>query len=174
VLNITSAGWQVILCDPIWHMSSHSGEASCELLCSVHLYLTLNVSALWVSQNLCAHDQCQWVASSQELLISHTSDEELFCRRLVTGDKLWIYHWDPLSKLKFMQWKDVYCPTFTSMCNSAINWLWQQFFWDTDGLLMADYLHPGGWKDSCWSVLYRTNMQVTRCYEAETVTKVVT
>jgi len=123
VLNITSAGWQVILCDPIWHMSSHSGEASCELLYSVHLYLTLNVSALWVSQNLCAHDQCQWVASSQELLISYTSDEELFCRRLVTGDKLWIYHWDPLSKLKFMQWKDVYCPTFTSMCNSAINWL---------------------------------------------------
>ena len=21
--------------------------------------------------------------------------------------------------------------------------LWQQFFWDTDRLLMADYLHPG-------------------------------
>jgi len=23
--NVTSAGWQVILCDPIWHVSSHSG-----------------------------------------------------------------------------------------------------------------------------------------------------
>ena len=21
--------------------------------------------------------------------------------------------------------------------------LWKQFFWDTDGLLMTDYLHPG-------------------------------
>ena len=25
--NVTSAGWQVTLCDPIWHMSSHSTEA---------------------------------------------------------------------------------------------------------------------------------------------------
>ena len=25
--NVTSAGWQVILCDPIWHVSSRSGEA---------------------------------------------------------------------------------------------------------------------------------------------------
>ena len=26
--NVNSAGWQVILCDPIWHVSSRSGEAS--------------------------------------------------------------------------------------------------------------------------------------------------
>jgi len=25
--NVTSVGWQVTLCDPIWHVSSHSGEA---------------------------------------------------------------------------------------------------------------------------------------------------
>ena len=24
--NVTSAGWQVTLCDPIWHVSSRSGE----------------------------------------------------------------------------------------------------------------------------------------------------
>ena len=29
-------GWQVTLCDPIWHVSSCSGETSCELLYSVH------------------------------------------------------------------------------------------------------------------------------------------
>ena len=27
--NVTSAGWQVTLCDPIWHVSSRNGEASC-------------------------------------------------------------------------------------------------------------------------------------------------
>ena len=26
-VNITSAGWQVTLCDPIWHVSSSTGEA---------------------------------------------------------------------------------------------------------------------------------------------------
>ena len=24
--NVTSAGWQVTLCDPIWHVSSRSGD----------------------------------------------------------------------------------------------------------------------------------------------------
>ena len=40
----------VILCDPIWHVSSRSGEASCELLYSVYLYLTFTddvVSSCW-------------------------------------------------------------------------------------------------------------------------------
>jgi len=38
--NVTSAGWQVILCDPIWHVSSSSGEACCELLYPVTFYFT--------------------------------------------------------------------------------------------------------------------------------------
>ena len=81
----------------------------------------LHVSARWVSQNLSAHDWHWRVASSQELLGSYTSDKELFCCRLVTGDKTWIYHWAPLSKLEFMQWKEVDRPT--QICKSAINWL---------------------------------------------------
>ena len=41
--NVDSAGWQVTLCDPVWHVNSRSGEASCELLYSVYLYLYLLV-----------------------------------------------------------------------------------------------------------------------------------
>jgi len=55
---------------------------------------------------------------------SYTSDKELFCRHLVYGDKTRIYYWAALSKLEFMQWKDVDRPTFTRICKSAINyWL---------------------------------------------------
>ena len=43
--NVTSAGWQVTLCDPIWHVSSSSGEATSvsELLypCYFTCYFTL-------------------------------------------------------------------------------------------------------------------------------------
>jgi len=85
-----------------------------------------------------------WFHLKSCLLSSYTCDKELFCHRLVTGDKTWIYHWAPLSKLEFMQWKDVDRPTFTRICKSAINWLdYGKFFWDTDGLLITDYLHPG-------------------------------
>ena len=37
--NVTSAGWQVTLCDRVWHVSSRSREASWELLYSLP-YLT--------------------------------------------------------------------------------------------------------------------------------------
>ena len=36
--NVTSAGWQVTLCDPIWHVSSRSGVAT--LRTAIHLLLT--------------------------------------------------------------------------------------------------------------------------------------
>ena len=36
--NVTSAGWQVTLCDPIWRVSSRSGEAGIGLV-----YLTVSV-----------------------------------------------------------------------------------------------------------------------------------
>ena len=39
--NVTSAGWQITLCDPIWHVSSRSGEASRELLYSVYFTFLL-------------------------------------------------------------------------------------------------------------------------------------
>ena len=62
------------------------------------------------------------MASSQELLDSYTCDKELFCH-LVTGDKIWICHWAPFSKLEFMEWKEMDRPTFTRICKLAINWL---------------------------------------------------
>jgi len=41
VTNVTSAGWQVTLCDPMWHVSSLSGVAT--LLTAIHLLLTYYV-----------------------------------------------------------------------------------------------------------------------------------
>ena len=36
--NVTSAGWQVTRCDPMWHVSSHSGVAT--LRTAIHFLLT--------------------------------------------------------------------------------------------------------------------------------------
>ena len=36
--NVTSAGWQVTLCDPMWHVSSRSGVVT--LRTAIHLLLT--------------------------------------------------------------------------------------------------------------------------------------
>ena len=39
--DVTAAGWQVTLCDRIWHVSFHSTEASCKLLYFVYLLYLL-------------------------------------------------------------------------------------------------------------------------------------
>ena len=48
--NVTSAGWQVTLCDPMWHVSSRSGVATVRT--AIHLLLTylLNrkVKPIWI------------------------------------------------------------------------------------------------------------------------------
>jgi len=47
--NVTSAGWQITLCDPIWdpiwHVSSCSGEANCVTAICVYLYLLCTLVA---------------------------------------------------------------------------------------------------------------------------------
>ena len=42
--NVTSAGWQVTLCDPIWHVSSRSGDGrlACKLIYPSLLFLLLS------------------------------------------------------------------------------------------------------------------------------------
>jgi len=53
--NVTSAGCQVTLCDPIWHVNSSSGVATLvsELLCAISvllyllLYFTNYYTVLW-------------------------------------------------------------------------------------------------------------------------------
>jgi len=37
--NVTSAGWQVTLCDPMWHVSSHSGVATLRTVYTLVTYL---------------------------------------------------------------------------------------------------------------------------------------
>ena len=58
--NVSSAGWQVTPCDPIWHVSSCSDVASCELLYSVcitlqalHYYFYLTIVAWSVCLCVC-------------------------------------------------------------------------------------------------------------------------
>ena len=49
--NITSVGWQVTLCDPIWHVSSRSGVAT--LRTAIHLLLTYLLTYMVSGLSVC-------------------------------------------------------------------------------------------------------------------------
>jgi len=48
--NVTSAGWQVTLCDPMWHVSSSNGVAT--LRTAIHLLLTYLLTSVPESSTL--------------------------------------------------------------------------------------------------------------------------
>jgi hypothetical protein len=50
--------------------------------------------------------QC-WVLFSGENFGFHEIDAGTFLSRIVTGDEMWICHWDPETKWKNRQWKHV-------------------------------------------------------------------
>ena len=52
--NVTSAGWQVTLCDPMWHVSSRSGVAT--LRTAIHLLLTYLLTEVAGSVHFCYGD----------------------------------------------------------------------------------------------------------------------
>ena len=51
--NVTSAEWQVTLCDPVWKLSSSSNEASCRLLYSVYYNLLYSQGKVWGNYQTC-------------------------------------------------------------------------------------------------------------------------
>ena len=63
--NVTSDGWQVTLCDPIWHVSSRSGVAMlhCELL---YPYTSLD---LYIMQVEVVNSNCYCVKSRLKIFL---------------------------------------------------------------------------------------------------------
>jgi len=109
--NVTSVGWQVTLCDPIWHVSSRSGEACCELLYSV--YLTLPLPLLWLHALL--HNVATTVYSRQCMhVIVNLCSQHDFCRAGLSenSDTCWLCckSGSPVAKApRDALWQLIYC-----------------------------------------------------------------
>ena len=55
--KVSAAGWQVTLCDPIWHVISRSGEVISITNCYIRVYFTLLYNTLQCS--VIVLDQCE-------------------------------------------------------------------------------------------------------------------
>ena len=110
----------------------------------IHKQLHMSkVCSRWVPRKLRQHDRHQRVASCQELLDLYTSDKEKFHPCLVTGDETWIHHWDPDSKLESMQWQHVeFPPPKKFRIQPSADNIMAAIFWDSEELLLVDYLPP--------------------------------
>ena len=87
-------------------LASECGISNGSVYTIIHEHLGLiKLSARWVPRNLNMQDRQQRVESNQELLEVYNANPEDFYTRLVTGDEIWLHHWDPDTKKESMQWK---------------------------------------------------------------------
>ena len=68
--NVTSAGWQVTLCDPIWHVSYHRSEVCCQLL-----YLVTLLYLLYFTQFVTWYMHCKMYVSISTWRVFHILTE---------------------------------------------------------------------------------------------------
>jgi len=74
--NVTSAGWQVTLCDPIWHVSSRSGVGMFANCYTFYLYLYL-LHLYYLYSSVCVFSALKLVVGWQE--------GHLACKKWVVG-----------------------------------------------------------------------------------------
>ena len=81
--NVSSVGWQVTLCDPMWHVSSRSGVATLRtaihllltLPCAAHLQITLSISTTSMSKYVFPQSAaaCGWILVPTQYMVPSTS-----------------------------------------------------------------------------------------------------
>ncbi len=99
------------------------------------------VSARWVPKLLTQEQQQKRAESSLDLLQRYQNDTENFLRRIVTGDEVWVYHYDPESKQESMAWVEKGTPgPVKARTRQAAGKIVASIFWDCEGPILVEYL----------------------------------
>ena len=85
-----------------------------------------------------------WFHISRFLLSRYEDDPGDFIERVVTEDETWVHHFYPESKMQSIQWKypDSSPPKTFKRVHSARKVI-ASIFWDSQGVIMIDYLGQG-------------------------------
>ncbi|KFD51146.1 hypothetical protein M513_07910, partial [Trichuris suis] len=71
--------------------------------------------------------------------------KEDFLRRIVTGDEVWLCHYDPESEQQSRQWKHVNSPRpKRARLEPRLGKILATIFWVAEGILLIDYMEDGG------------------------------
>ena len=102
------------------------------------------VCTRWVPKLLTQIKRVNRVDCCQELLQQSEVNPDNFFDCVVTGDKSWIRHYDPLNHLEAKVWKRLgeQTPTRLRQERSAGK-IMMIIFWDNDGVLLTEYLPRG-------------------------------
>jgi len=99
------------------------------------------VCARWVPQMLTQEHKEHHLQVCQDLSNQHEAEGESFLDCIITGDKMWCYHYEPESKRQSMEWRHVNSPSkkkFKTL--PSVGKLMCTVFWDRKGVILLDFL----------------------------------
>ena len=80
----------------------------------------------------------------QEHLDHHAREGDAFLHQIVTGDKSWVYHYEPESKRQSMQWKHPSPPANKKFKTQAsAGKIMLTIFWDVNGPISVHFQEKG-------------------------------
>ena len=102
------------------------------------------VVARWVPRLLTEDQKKARVQMARQNLALYEADEDTFLARFVTMDETWVHHFDPESKRQSMEWKHPGSPTPKKpKLAASAGKIMASVFWDSEGIIMVDYLAKG-------------------------------
>ena len=73
-----------------------------------------------------------------------TMKAKKFLSRIVTGDEMWVHHYEPESKRQSMEWKHLGSPVKKKFkTQPSTGKVMLTVFWDSEGPILEDYLEKG-------------------------------
>jgi len=94
----------------------------------------------WVPRNLSHDHKRAWQAICQEHFDRHACEGDDFLHQIVTGDKSWVYHYEPESKIQSMQWNHPSSPaTKKFRTQASTGKVMLTIFWDVNGPMSVHF-----------------------------------
>ena len=88
------------------------------------------------------HKRAQQTICQEHL--NHHAHGDAFLRQTVTGDKSWVYHYEPESKRQSMQWKHPLSPANKKFKTQAsAGQVMLTIFWDVNGPILVHFQEKG-------------------------------
>ena len=108
----------------------------------LHDHLNLSkVAAVWVPKTLKPVEKEIRVQHSKEILQLFEEGEDDFLARIVTGDEVWLHHYDPESEQQSKEWKHPGSPRkVRARLEPRAGKVMATIFWDAEGILLIDYM----------------------------------
>jgi histone-lysine N-methyltransferase SETMAR len=128
------------------HQIAHElGIAKTQVLTILHNHLGLSkLSARWVPRILTNAQKQVRLEKCHVTFDQIEQNPDSFWRRLVTGDEVWLFHFDPESKQESMEWRTTgSVPPVKARVRPSAGKLMASIFWDQDGPLLIDSLPRG-------------------------------